>query len=441
MDPLEHLRQVVSSTRLDRRYGNVTAIGAQTMQAAGLSRQARLGDFVEVSGSAPVLAEVIGIASDRVTLMPYSDCSTVRIGDPAGLLEGYEIAPAPSWSGRILDALARPIDDGAPLQAGPVAYGLKSPPPPAVSRRPLGQRIRTGIGALDTVLPLARGQRVGVFAGSGVGKTSLLAEVAREAQVDHIVFALIGERGRELMHFVNHVLGPEGLARAVLVCATSDQSPLMKRRAAWTAMTVAEGLRDQGSHVLLIVDSVTRMAEAHREIALTAGEPATLGGHPPSLGALIAGYAERAGPGGPGQGDITAIFSVLVAASDMDEPVADITRGVLDGHIVLDREIAERGRFPAIDVRRSVSRSLPDCASATENGLIRDTRRVLGAYEAAEPMIQAGLYVDGSDPGVDRAKAVWTELDRFFETTGHASPEAAFEVLSKILEARAPTWA
>jgi len=433
MDALERLTNTLAEMEPVTRVGRVTAIMAGTLKAVGLSHVARMGDFVRLGGPGQVMAEVIGLSTQEVILMPFGDCVSVGIGTEAEMVKRPGISPDPSWAGRIIDAMGAPMDGKGPLRPGPRRHALRQAPPPPVERRALGGRIRTGIGALDTMLPLARGQRIGVFAGSGVGKTSLLSEIGREAEADHIVFALIGERGRELMHFVNTSLGPEGLARSVLVCATSDQSPLMKRRATWTAMTVAEALRDQGAHVLLIVDSLTRMAEAHREIALTAGEPPTLAGHPPSLGALIAGFAERAGPGGPGQGDITGVFSVLVAGSDMDEPVADLTRGVLDGHVVLDRDIAERGRFPAIDVRKSVSRSLPDVASDTENAAIRDARRVLGTYEAAEPMIQAGLYVDGSDSEIDRAKRVWPDLDRFFETTGHATEEDAFAALAAVL--------
>jgi flagellum-specific ATP synthase len=227
------------------------------------------------------------------------------------------------------------------------------------------------------------------------------------------VIALIGERGRELREFTEHVLGPSGMARSVIVAATSDQSALTRRRCASTAMAVAEHFRDQGLHVLLLADSITRFAEAHREVALAAGESPALRGFPASLTQAIMGLAERAGPGPQFAGDITAIFSVLVAGSDMDEPVADIVRGVLDGHVVLDRKIAERGRFPAIDLLRSVSRSLPNAASADENHLIAEARRLLGAWERAELMVQAGLYATGSDPAIDAALRVWPSLDRF----------------------------
>jgi flagellum-specific ATP synthase len=229
------------------------------------------------------------------------------------------------------------------------------------------------------------------------------------------------------------VLGPEGKARAVVIAATTHQAPLIKRRAAWMAMATAEVFRDQGRHVLLLLDSLTRFAEAHREIALTAGEAPSLRGFPPSTANLIAGLCERAGPGAAGKGDITGIFSVLVAGSDMEEPVADITRGVLDGHVVLDRGIAERGRFPAIDVRRSVSRSLPAIASADENALLAKARRVLTAYENAALMIQTGLYVPGSDAGIDEAIRLWPRLDVFFTETSPDGVGSSFRRLAEAL--------
>jgi len=250
------------------------------------------------------------------------------------------------------------------------------------------------------------------------------AAVALRAPVsvaDIVVIALVGERGRELREFTERVLGPVGMARSVVVTATSDQSPLMRRMCALTAMAVAEHFRDQGRHVLLLVDSVTRFAEAHREVALAGGEGASLRGFPPSLTQAIMGLAERAGPGPEGKGDITAVFSVLVAGSDMEEPVADILRGVLDGHVVMDRRIAERGRFPAIDLLRSVSRSLPEAANEDENAMIGEARRLLGAYDRAEMMIQAGLYAQGSDPLIDRAIKVWPQLDGFLAESAPAS--------------------
>ncbi|ARE40396.1 Flagellum-specific ATP synthase FliI [Rhodovulum sp. P5] len=249
------------------------------------------------------------------------------------------------------------------------------------------------------------------------------------------VIALVGERGREVGEFVTKVLGPEGMARSVVVAATSDQSPMVRRRAAWAAMAVAEHFRDEGKHVLFLADSVTRFAEAHRELALAASETAALRGYPPSTAQAIMSLAERAGPGCDGAGDITAVFSVLVAGSDMEEPVADILRGVLDGHVVLDRRIAERGRFPAVDLLRSVSRSLPEAATGPENAMISQARRLLGAYDRAEMMIQAGLYAAGSDPEIDAAIAVWNRLDAFLAEDSPGGVGESFARLASVLKA------
>lgn len=402
-----------------RRVGRVTAVGTAALEIAGLSNHARIGDQVAIglggrgSGTQPLGGEVVGVSEAVVRAMTYAPLDGAAVGDTATLLGPAGVHPAESWVGRIVDAFGQPLD-GRPLRPGAASATLRRAPPPPAARKGLGMRLATGLAVFDTVLPLARGQRVGVFAGSGVGKSSLLADIARGVEAEIVVYALIGERGRELRDFVDNVLGPAGMERAVVIAATSDQAPLIKRRAAWMAMAVAEVFRDRGRHVLLLIDSLTRFAEAHREIALTAGESPTLRGFPPSVANLIAALCERAGPGPFGKGDITAIFSVLVAASDMDEPIADITRGVLDGHIVLDRGIAERGRFPAIDVRRSVSRSLPAIATDSENAMLARVRRILTTYENAALMIQTGLYAPGSDPAIDEAIKVWPRLDAFF---------------------------
>ena len=400
-----------------RRVGRVTAVGTAALEIAGLSNHARIGDQVAIGlggrGSQELGGEVVGVSEAVVRAMTYAPLDGAAVGDAATLLGPAGVHPSENWVGRIVDAFGQPLD-GRALTAGAASATLRRAPPPPAARKGLGGRLSTGLATFDTVLPLARGQRIGVFAGSGVGKSSLLADLARGIEAEIVVYALIGERGRELRDFVDNVLGPEGMKRAVVIAATSDQAPLIKRRAAWMAMAVAEVFRDQGRHVLLLIDSLTRFAEAHREIALTAGEAPSLRGFPPSVANLIAALCERAGPGPFGKGDITAIFSVLVAASDMDEPIADITRGVLDGHIVLDRGIAERGRFPAVDVRRSVSRSLPGIATEAENAMLARLRRVLTTYENAALMIQTGLYATGSDPAIDEAIKVWPKLDAFF---------------------------
>lgn len=403
-----------------RDVGRVCAVSGGLIEVQGLGALARLGDRLRLmrKGAAPLEGEVLQITRDGLAMLPEDAPDGVALGDRVVLAGPARIAPCDGWIGRVIDAMGRPMD-GRPLPQGPAVRALQAAPPPAALRRGLGPRLATGMRVFNTLLPIVRGQRVGLFAGSGVGKTRLLGHLAQNMQADLVVIALIGERGRELGEFVNRVLGPDGMARAIVVAATSDQSPLLRRRCAWTAMCVAEHFRDAGQNVLFLADSITRFAEAHREIAVASGEAAALRGYPASTAHTIMSLAERAGPGSAGMGDITALFTVLVAGSDMDGPIADILRGVLDGHVVLDRGIAERGRFPAIDLPRSVSRSLPEAADDDENAAIAEARRLLGHYDENEMMIRAGLYVAGSDPVLDRAIAAWPELDAFL-----AEPEA-----------------
>ncbi len=417
-----------------RRFGRVVAVESAAIRIGGLSLQAHVGDQVRIlrRSGGEVGGEVVSLSRGTVLTMLYGPTEGIAIDDEVELLPPIGIRPSASWIGRVVDAFGQAMD-GRVLFRGETPVPLRREPPLATLRRGLGGRLDTSLAVFNTVLPIARGQRVGVFAGSGVGKSSLLAEMARGLQADVVVIALIGERGRELREFTEDVLGPEGMKRAVVVTATSDQSPLVKRRAAWTAMAVAEYFRDQGQHVLLLMDSITRFAEAHREVALTAGEAPSLRAYPPSTANLIAGLAERAGAGMVGTGDITAVFTVLVAGSDMEEPVADITRGVLDGHVILSREIAERGRFPAVDTARSVSRSLPGIATEAENAMLARVRRLVGIYERAEPMIQTGLYVAGSDPDIDEAIAVWPALDAFFARNEKETAAQSFARLAEIL--------
>jgi len=421
------LTSKLAAIRPVTRYGRVIGVDSGSIRIEGLSLHARVGDQITIAADAGDSrgGEVVALAPDEIRAMSYDSPQGVAIGDLVSLDGVSGAAASPSWIGRIVDAFGQPLD-GEPLFQGLESAPLHRAPPPAALRRRMGARLNTTMGIFNTMLPLARGQRIGIFAGSGVGKTTLLADLAKGLEADVVVIGLIGERGRELRDFVEETMGEEGMSRAVVVAATSDQSPLIKRRAAWMAMATAEAFRDQGKHVLLLLDSITRFAEAHREIALTAGEAPSLRAYPPSTANQIAQLAERAGPGPQGSGDITAVFSVLVAGSDMEEPVADITRGVLDGHIVLDREIAERGRFPAVDVRRSVSRCLPGVANIAENTLINHARRIISAYEKAAPMIQTGLYVRGSDPLVDEAIVYWPKLDAFFTRSGFASTDETF---------------
>lgn len=428
---VSEIRDIAVSTRV----GRIVELGRGTLRVTGLERKATLGDRVMIRGSTNTIGgEILRLARDGATVLPDGSAEGLAIGDVVDLVGATAISPDDSWIGRIVDPMGRPLD-GRPLMRGQMPRTLRADAPAAATRRRIGPRLETGIAVFDTLLPVARGQRIGLFAGSGVGKSSLLAKLAQGVAADVVVIALIGERGRELREFTEKVLGPTGMARSVVITATSDQSPLLRRRCAWAAMAVAEHFRDQGLQVLFLADSITRFAEAHREIALAAGEEASLRGYPPSVSHAIMSLAERAGPGPEGSGDITAVFSVLVPGSDMDEPVADILRGVLDGHVVMDRKIAERGRYPAIDLLRSVSRSLPDAASEQENQLISDARRLLGAWDRAELMIQAGLYVKGSDPLVDMAIRVWPALDGFLAEAAPASGiQGSFERLITSLD-------
>jgi flagellum-specific ATP synthase len=417
------------------RIGRVRKIAAGVVTVTGLSDALHFGDMVEVliKGAAPVKGEVVGITGGEALVLLAGRLGEVALDMQVRPAGRGEIAPDDGWIGRVIDPLAQPLD-GRPLVRGALSRPVAALPPPANERRLLGQRLSSGQAVFDTFLPLVRGQRIGLFAGSGVGKSTLLAKFAQRIEADVVVIAMIGERGREVREFIDNVLGPVGLKRAVIVAATSDQSALLRRRCALTAMTVAEYFRDQGRNVLFLADSLTRLAEAHREIATSAGEGATMRGFPPSTVQALTGLCERAGPGSGTSGDITAIFSVLVAGSDMEEPVADIVRGVLDGHVVLDRSIAERGRFPAIDLLRSVSRSLPAAASEEENAALLEARDVISTYEKSELMIQAGLYTRGTDPAIDRSIALWPRLDKFLAENASDGVAGSYARLEGILK-------
>ena len=431
---LGDLAAQIDSLSSAHSVGRVIGIEAGTIQVGGSISQVRLGDRCRIlrKNGIAVFGEVVQLKQDKLSVLPEGSINGIAIQDRAIILPPATIAPSDAWMGRVIDAAGNPLD-GKPLLRGTTTRGLHNAPPLAAKRRALGQRLNTGMAITNTLLPIVTGQRMGLFAGSGVGKSSLLGHFAKHMQADVVVIALIGERGRELRHFLDEIVGKEGLSRTIVVAATSDQSPLQRRQCAWTAMAAAEHFRDLGHSVLLMADSITRFAEAHREVAVASGEAPVLRGYPPSTAPEIMALCERAGPGQNGQGDITAIFTVLVAGSDMDEPIADILRGVLDGHIVLDREIAERGRYPAIDVLRSVSRSLPVAANQHENTLLEQVRYLLGLFERNAMMIRAGLYAQGSDPEVDLAIAIWPDLDAFFARPETLDSTHSFQQLELLL--------
>lgn len=383
--------------------GQVQALGGLELRAAGLGAEARLGAHVEVAGR--VRGEIVAVQNGAASVLPFGTWDGVGLTDEVRLLgaEGV-LFPDESWLGRVLDAFGRPLD-GAHLPEGGLAYAPRATPPEAFRRRPTGAKLESGIKAMDVFVPICRGQRLGVFAGSGVGKSTLMAMFARQIDADVIVIGLVGERGREVQDFITRDLGADGMARTVLVVATSDQPPLTRRQAAWTATAVAEYLRDQGKQVLLMIDSVTRFAMAQREIGLSAGEPPTTRGYTPTVFAELPRLLERSGPGRnvAGQGDITAIYTVLVDGDDHNEPIADTVRGILDGHVILDRKIAEGGRYPAIDVAKSVSRALPHCHTAAERTIMTAARRALATAAEMEDLVRIGAYRAGADPATDAA--------------------------------------
>ena len=408
------------------RWGHLDSARGVALTVSGFGRNIGVGDRVLVEGTRGTLpGEVVAFAGDRVTVMPEGPADGLAVGARVTLDQAPALYPCAAWLGRVIDGLGEPVDGKGPLPQGAVAMPLRRAAPPAFNRKLIGKRLETGLRALDTFVPLCQGQRMGIFAASGVGKSTLMGMLARFVSADVIVVGLIGERGREVREFLEATLGEDGRTRAVVVVATSDQPALARRRAAQATLTVAEWFRGQGKQVLCLLDSVTRLAHAQREIGLAAGEPATARSYTPSVFTELPALLERAGPGPEGEGDITALFTVLVDGDDHDEPVADAVRGILDGHLVLDRKIGEAGRWPAINILRSVSRALPRCHSAEENALLSEARRVLGAYDNMAEMIRLGVYRTGSDPMVDRAIHAQPEFDRFLGQGVDERAEAA----------------
>jgi flagellum-specific ATP synthase len=323
------------------------------------------------------------------------------------------VYPTDAWLGRVINASGEPIDGKGPLPRGPVGYNLKQQPLPAHSRARVGGPLDMGVRVLNTFTTICDGQRMGIFAGSGVGKSVLMSMMVMNATADVAVVGLIGERGREVQEFVTEYLGEAGIKRAVVVVATSDEAALMRRQAAFLTLTLSEYFRDQGKRVLCLMDSLTRFAQAQREIGLAIGEPPTAKGYPPTVFTELPRLLERAGPGLVNSGAITGLFTVLVEGDDHNEPIADAVRGILDGHIVMERSIAERGRYPAVNVLRSISRTMPGCVPADVRPVLQRAREFMSVYADMEELIRLGAYRKGSDPQVDRAIALNPALEAF----------------------------
>ena len=412
---LEALVEELTGVPELRIYGRVTAVLGMLIEVGGASRSFSIGDrcTVVARDGRAILCEVIGFRNGCALLMPFQPLEGVGLGCRVYRLSGQAtIRPNRGWLGRVVNAMGEPIDGKGPLPQGDRSHPLRGQPPPAHRRARVGQRIDLGVRALNTFLTCCRGQRMGIFAASGVGKSVLLSMLARFTEADVNVIGLIGERGREVQEFLNNDLGEAGLAKSVVVVATSDESALMRRQAADLTMAVAEHFRDRDRDVLCMIDSITRIAMAQREIGLSVGEPPANKGYTPTVFAELPKLLERAGPG-TGKGTITGLFTVLVDGDDHDEPIADAVRGILDGHVVLERAIAERGRYPAINILRSVSRTMPDCNAPAETALIARARALIARYEDMAEMIRLGAYQAGADPATDEAIRYHDILERF----------------------------
>lgn len=420
-------------------YGRVVGVRGLMVEIAGpihaMSVGARI--VIETGTNRFIPCEVIGFTGNNAVVMPFAGLEGVRRGCRAVIANAAsQVRPSASWLGRVINAMGEPIDGKGPLLQGHSPTPYRNAPPPAHSRKRVGQPLDLGVRALNTFLTCCRGQRMGIFAGSGVGKSVLLSMLARNVDADVSVIGLVGERGREVQEFLQDDLGDEGLARSVVVVATSDEPALMRRQAAFLTMAISEYFRDEGNDVMCMMDSVTRFAMAQREIGLSAGEPPTAKGYTPTVFTELPKLLERAGPG-MGEGTITGIFTVLVDGDDHNEPVADAVRGILDGHIVMERAIAERGRYPAINVLKSVSRTMPKSADPTFWPTIVKARQTMATYADMEELIRLGAYRAGSSPEVDEAIRLNPALEEFLrQGKGEATSLVdGYQRLSEILQA------
>jgi flagellum-specific ATP synthase len=419
-------------------YGRVTKILGLLVEIAGFGTGLSIGSMVHLKPHErpDIPCEVVGFKEGHALLMPFGTLEGVGLGCRAVIQNTTPvIMPDERWLSRVINGMAQPIDGLGPLPRGGHPVPLKNKPPAPHSRQRLGKQLDLGVRAMNTFVAMARGQRVGIFSGSGVGKSVLLSMMARYTSADVSVIGLVGERGREVQEFLEDDLGPEGLKRSVVIVATGDEPALMRRQAAYTTLAVAEYFRDQGKNVLCLIDSVTRFAMAQREIGLSAGEPPTSKGYPPTTFGELARLLERAGPGGPGQGSITGLFSVLVEGDDHNEPISDAARGILDGHVVMEREIADRGRYPAINVLKSISRAMPGVLTPEQNAVIRRAKQVVTVYEDMAELIRLGAYRKGSDKAVDEALILYPQIEEFLrQDKNDNTPIAeAFKRLAQIL--------
>jgi len=416
--------------------GVLTRMVGLTLEAAGC--QAAVGDRCDVltTDGTRVEAEVVGFAADRLYLMPTSEVHGLKPNARVVPRSGAEmVAVGPQLLGRIIDGAGVPLDGRGPI-ASEARMRLTGTSINPLMREPISQPLDVGVRSINAMLTVGRGQRIGLFAGSGVGKSVLLGMMARYTSADVIVVGLIGERGREVKEFVERILGKDGLRRAVVVATPADNPPLMRLHGAWRATAIAEYFRDQGRSVLLIMDSLTRFAQAQREIGLAIGEAPATKGYPPSVFARLPHLVERAGTGPSGSGSITAFYTVLTEGDDQQDPIADAARAILDGHFVLSRRIAESGQYPAIDIEASISRVMHEIVPASHTAQVRRVRQSLSMFQQNRDLIAIGAYQKGSDPRVDAAIAQWPQIQKFLqqdvrERVDYAGSLAALEALAK----------
>ena len=423
--------------RLDpiRYMGRVERVQGLLIESRG--PRAAVGELCQIVDSHSgrrIAAEVIGMQGSKVRLMPYTETNGIEI-DQEVIANGHPLRVPVSRRlvGRVLDSRARCID-GRPNPAADDWYPLMNKAPHVMKRRPIDTQLSTGIRAIDMFTPIGMGQRIGIFSGSGVGKSTLIGMIARNTAADVTVIALVGERGREVGEFIRDSIGEDGLAKSVVVVETSDSPPLARLRAAFVATSIAEYFRDQGKNVLLLFDSITRFARAQREIGLAAGEPPTTRGFPPSVFELLPRLLERCGTAS--SGTITGIYSILVEGDDMDEPISDAVRGILDGHISLSRRLAQRNQYPAVDVLDSVSRLVGAITTREMRVAIGTLRRRIALYADAEDLINAGAYVKGTNPETDEAIAAMPAIERFLsqETDERADLAESIATLQQLAE-------
>ncbi len=436
---VRHINALIDAIEGVEFFGKVSAIKGLIVEIKGLNDFLSIGSRCLISkiNDEMIEGEVVGFTEDKALLMPFGKLYNIGVGCKVKLkANNSDIYPCESWKGRIINALAQPVDEKGPLANGDLRYQIKTSPIPASHRKRVENKIDLGVKSINSFLSCCLGQRMGIFAGSGVGKSVLISMLGRYAKTKVKIVGLIGERGRELYEFIHEYLGEEGLKDCVIIVATGDEPAIVRKQAAYLTMAVSEYFRDLGYDVLCIIDSLTRFAMAQREIGLSAGEPPSTKGYTPSVFSELPELLERAGPGRIGStGSITGLFTVLVEGDDFNEPISDAVRGILDGHIILDRSIAERGIFPAVNILKSISRTMPGCNSEKENKLVQEARKIIANYNDMAEMIRLGAYKKGSDPLIDKAIIYYPRIEEFLKQAPkeESSLESAYTRLAEIL--------